>query len=82
MGPFIGLIAIFPYGWAPQGWALCEGQILRIEHHQALFTLLGTKFGGDGQSTFALPNMKKQADELGDNLTYAIALQGLFPQHT
>ncbi len=79
MDNFLGQIAIFPYGWAPVDWTLCEGQILRINDYQALFSLIGTKFGGDGQSTFALPNLKVEAEALGGNLTYAIALAGIFP---
>ncbi|HTR98080.1 MAG TPA: tail fiber protein [Candidatus Acidoferrales bacterium] len=56
--PWVGEIAIVPFGFAPTGWALCNGQLLSISLNQALFSLIGTTFGGDGQSTFALPNLQ------------------------
>jgi len=56
--PFIGEIRWVAFNFAPQGWALCDGQILPIVQNQALFTLLGTTYGGDGKTTFALPNMQ------------------------
>ena len=55
--PFIGEIRIFAGNFAPQGWALCNGQLLSIAEYTALFALLGTTYGGDGQTTFALPNL-------------------------
>ena len=75
--PFIGQIALLPYNFAPQGWAACEGQTLPINQNQALFALLGTTFGGDGQTTFALPDLREKAP--ADSLAYYIALQGIFP---
>lgn len=77
MDTFIGTIALFPYNFAPRGWAACTGQLLPISQNQALFALLGTTFGGDGQTTFALPNLQDKAP--ADGLTYYIALQGIFP---
>src|SRR6476620_1871720 len=56
--PFIGEIRIFPFNFAPRGWAFCNGQILSISQNTALFSLLGTTYGGNGQSTFALPNIQ------------------------
>src|SRR5207247_7482556 len=56
--PFIGMIALFPYNFAPRGWAFCYGQILSIAQNTALFSLLGTTFGGNGQTTFALPDLQ------------------------
>src|SRR5271166_3485403 len=58
MEPFVGQITLFPYNFAPNGWALCEGQLLPIAQNTALFSLLGTQFGGNGQSNFALPNLQ------------------------
>lgn len=58
MNPFVGEIRIFPINFAPSGWARCEGQILPISQNTALFSLLGTMYGGDGKSTFALPNLQ------------------------
>jgi len=56
--PFLGMIAIYPYSFAPRGWAFCQGQILPIAQNTALFSLLGTTFGGNGQTTFALPDLR------------------------
>jgi len=59
--PFVAEIRIFPFNFAPKGWAFCDGQILPISQNTALFSLLGTIYGGDGKSTFALPNMEGNA---------------------
>jgi microcystin-dependent protein len=56
--PFLGEVKIFTFNFAPKGWALCNGQLLPINQNQALFSLLGTMYGGDGRTTFALPNLK------------------------
>lgn len=56
--PFIGEICLFPYNFAPRGWALCNGQILPIAQNTALFSLLGTTYGGNGQTTFGLPDLR------------------------
>ncbi|HEY7281681.1 MAG TPA: tail fiber protein [Actinomycetota bacterium] len=56
--PFLGEIRIFPYNFAPRGWAFCNGQILSISQNTALFALLGTTYGGNGQTTFALPDLR------------------------
>jgi microcystin-dependent protein len=56
--PFVAEIRIFAGNFAPTGWALCDGQLLPISQNTALFSLLGTFYGGDGKSTFALPNMQ------------------------
>jgi microcystin-dependent protein len=54
---FIGEIRIFPFNFAPKGWAMCDGQLMPISQNTALFSLLGTTYGGDGKSNFALPNL-------------------------
>ena len=59
--PFVAEIRIFPFIFAPTGWAFCNGQLLPISQNTALFSLLGTTYGGDGKSTFALPNMQGNA---------------------
>jgi len=59
--PFVGEIMIVPINFAPKGWALCDGQLLPISQNTALFSLLGTTYGGDGKSTFALPNLQGSA---------------------
>jgi microcystin-dependent protein len=56
--PFVAEIRIFPLNFAPTGWAFCNGQLLPISQNTALFSLLGTTYGGDGKSTFALPDMQ------------------------
>ncbi len=56
--PFLGMIIIVPYNFSPRGWAFCNGQILPIAQNTALFSLLGTTFGGNGQTTFALPDLR------------------------
>src|SRR6476661_5841222 len=58
--PFIAEIKIMGFNFAPRGWALCNGQTLPINQNQALFSLLGTTYGGNGQTTFALPNLRGQ----------------------
>ncbi|MDD5543530.1 MAG: tail fiber protein [Acidobacteriia bacterium] len=58
MDPFVAEIRIFPFNFAPKGWAFCDGQILPISQNTALFSLLGTTYGGDGKSNFALPNFQ------------------------
>jgi microcystin-dependent protein len=57
-GPFLGQILLVPYNFAPRGWAFCQGQILPISQNTALFSLLGTTYGGNGQTTFALPDLR------------------------
>lgn len=59
--PFVAEIALFPFTFAPRGWAWCNGQLLPISQNTALFSLLGTSYGGDGKSTFALPNLNGRA---------------------
>ena len=56
--PFLGQIELFSFGFAPRGWALCAGQIMAIAQNQALFALLGTTYGGNGVTTFALPDLR------------------------
>ena len=61
MDPFVAEIRIFPFNFAPKGWAFCDGQILPLSQNTALFSLLGTTYGGDGKSNFALPDMQGNA---------------------
>jgi microcystin-dependent protein len=72
--PFLGEIRIMSFSFPPKGWALCNGQLLPINQNQALFALLGTTYGGNGQTTFALPNLQGktpihsgQGHTLGEN---------------
>ena len=61
MDPFIGQIVSFAGDFAPRGWALCDGQLLAISANTALFSILGTTYGGDGRTTFALPDLRGRA---------------------
>jgi len=59
--PFVAEIRIFPFNFAPRGWAWCDGQLMPLSQNTALFSLLGTTYGGDGKSTFALPDLQGRA---------------------
>lgn len=59
--PFVAEIRIFPFNFAPTGWAWCDGQLIPISQNTALFSLLGTTYGGDGEATFALPDLQGRA---------------------
>ncbi|HQH70824.1 MAG TPA: tail fiber protein [bacterium] len=59
--PFVAEIRIVPFNFAPTGWAMCNGQLMPISQNTALFSLLGTTYGGDGKSTFALPDLQGRA---------------------
>jgi microcystin-dependent protein len=64
--PFLSEIRIMAFGFAPKGWALCNGQILQISQNQALFSLIGTTYGGNGVTTFGLPNLQgRTANHVG-----------------
>ncbi|WP_022927746.1 phage tail protein [Patulibacter americanus] len=94
--PFVAEIRPFPFTFAPKGWAFCDGQLMPISQNTALFSLLGTAYGGDGKSTFALPNLKGRAPigtgqgnglsnyTLGQESGSAqvILLEAEMPQHT
>ena len=60
MDPFLGEIRMVGFNFAPTGWALCNGQLINISQNAALFSLLGTQFGGNGQTTFGLPNLQSR----------------------
>jgi microcystin-dependent protein len=78
MEPFLGEIRLFPYFYVPKGWAACDGQTLEINQNQALFSLIGTTFGGDGRTTFAVPDLRGKAPFAGQG-GYCIATQGVYP---
>ena len=94
--PFVAEIRIFPFNFPPKGWAFCDGQIMPISQNTALFSLLGTVYGGDGKSTFALPDLQGSAamhpgqgqglslrdlGEIGGSETVTL-LQSEIPVHT
>ncbi|MGJ8666621.1 MAG: phage tail protein [Patiriisocius sp.] len=71
---YLGQVLLFAGNFAPRGWAFCQGQIQQIAKNQSLFAILGTKYGGDGRTTFGLPKMESQ-----DEVTYIICVEGMFP---
>jgi microcystin-dependent protein len=77
--PFLGQTMAAAFNFCPKGWATMNGQLLPINQNQALFSLLGTTYGGNGQTTFALPTAKPIFTATGPTLTQCIALQGIFP---
>lgn len=77
MDYFYGTIQLFPYDFAPQNWVPCNGTLLNINMYQALYALLGTRFGGDGRSTFGVPDLRSAA--IGPYNQYYICTQGLWP---
>src|SRR5205085_7183900 len=89
--PFMSEIRIFSFVFAPQGWAECNGQLLPINQNQALFSLLGTTYGGDGRVNFALPNLEARAPihvgngftlgESGGQFAHTL-IQSELPAHT
>ena len=79
MDAFVGQIAILPYQFTPASWAPCQGQIMQISTSTAaLFSVLGTQFGGDGRQTFALPNLPDPAP----GMRYFIATVGTIPERS
>jgi microcystin-dependent protein len=75
MDPLLGSILLLPYNFAPRGWLFCQGQIMSISQNTALFSLLGTTYGGDGHTTFALPKLESPIE----GTHYAIAIEGVYP---
>ncbi len=84
--PFLGMINIVGFNFAPRGYAQCDGQILSINQNQSLFALLGTTFGGDGRSTFGLPDLRSRvAIHIGNfngGTTHALGNKGGEETHT
>src|SRR6201995_4951929 len=89
--PFIGEIKIISWNFPPKGWAFCNGQLLPINQNQALFSILGTTYGGNGQTNFALPNLQGRIPnhmgdgfvlgQLGGETAYTVNISEL-PAHT
>ncbi|HEX4322769.1 MAG TPA: tail fiber protein [Acidobacteriaceae bacterium] len=74
---YIGSVLLVAFNRLPEGWALCNGQELPINSNQALFSLLGTTYGGDARTTFALPNLN--AGALQSGMQYLICVNGVYP---
>ena len=81
MEPLLGEVRLFPYPFAPVNWLACQGQVLNIADNQALFSLLGTMFGGDGQTNYALPDLRSHSPFAGINgpVGYCICVNGIYP---
>ena len=77
--PFLGEIQTFAFNFCPRGWAPLNGQIMAISQNTALFALIGTSYGGDAQTTFALPTARPIFTATGFPFTQCIALFGVFP---
>ena len=75
---FLGEVRAMPYEYVPQGWAPCSGQLMQPSSNPALFSLLGDNYGGDGTTSFALPNIPPLQGKEG-TLQYFIAITGVFP---
>lgn len=73
--PFLGEIRLFGFGYAPQGWAKCDGQLLQINQNNALYSLLGIRYGGDGRTNFNLPDLRGRVP-LHRGTGYAIGAKG------
>ena len=76
MEPMLAQVMLFSGNFAPRGWADCDGSVLQIAQNQALYSLVGTTYGGDGRTTFGLPKIGPPAS----GLRYVIAVQGGYPQ--
>ena len=77
--PFVGETRTFAFAFAPQGWLPCDGRLLPIGENEALFQLIGTTYGGDGEETFALPQAAGPVSSDGAELHVCISLFGQFP---
>jgi microcystin-dependent protein len=79
--PYLAEIRLFSFNFAPRGWAMCNGQLLPINQNQALFSLLGTTYGGNGQTTFALPDLRSRT-AMHFNGTYPLGARAGEENHT
>ena len=80
--PFLGEVRIMSFSYAPKGWALCNGQTMGIAQNSALFALLGTTYGGNGQTTFLLPNLQGKVPLHFDNRNFQLGQNGGEQSHT
>ena len=82
--PFLAEIKIVSFNFPPKGWTLCNGQLLPINQNQALFSLLGTTYGGDGRTTFAIPNITplSTGGRAPAQVNYIICVEGIFPSRS
>lgn len=76
---FMGSIIQWPMDRAPEGWKLCDGQLLPIIQYQALYSLIGNKYGGDGRTNFALPDLRGRSANPAAAMNYIICIDGRYP---
>lgn len=79
MDNLLGQILLFPYGYAPLGFLLCDGSPMNIVNNAALYSLVGNSFGGDGRTSFALPDLRNTSPT--SNMAYYIATMGIYPTY-
>jgi microcystin-dependent protein len=80
--PYLGEMLLVPYSFCPKGWVAAQGQLLPINQNQALFALIGTTYGGDGKTTFALPHLTAPHSANHAPLLYCISEFGVFPSRS
>lgn len=80
MDQMLGTIVLFSGNFVPRGWAYCDGSLISPQSNYALFSIIGNHYGGDGHSTFALPNLPKITDVNGNTCQYIIATMGTYPE--
>jgi microcystin-dependent protein len=80
MDEYMGEIRLFPYQFAPMNWAYCQGQSLSVNQYSALFSLIGTQFGGDGRTNFCLPDLRGASPVSGT--MYCICVMGMYPSRS
>ena len=76
--PYIGQTSYFPYTFCPRNWSEADGKLLEISSYSALFSLLGTNYGGDGRTTFALPDFRTNGQDYSKG-RWCVSLEGIFP---
>ena len=79
MDEFLGMVKLFGGNFAIKGFALCDGQMVSIAENTPLYVILGTMYGGDGITTFALPKLENVKSANGQELSYQMCIQGVFP---
>lgn len=82
MDYYLGEIGLFAINYQPKGWVLCDGSLLSVSSNQALFALLGNRFGGDGRTSFAIPDLRTSmfGNSPDFKIEYYICINGIFPQ--
>ncbi|MFV5689162.1 phage tail protein [Flavobacterium sp. ZT3R25] len=82
MEDFIGTIKMFAGTFAPKDWAFCDGKLMSIQENTAMYSILGNQYGGDGITTFAVPNLEKEKSSQGEGINHIICMYGIFPSRS